>query len=397
MSGTPDQPPPAKRAKTEDNTPAGSVTCAICLNDVSEMSRALPCAHRFDKACIKSSLERDDRCPTCRDVIADLETDFTPDGINKSEEVRHPEEQETLIPPDIRVRHVRSADKMLLELTVAKDAVLVFKAHGWEISYPILKDHPVYYPIVFTGTDGHDSLVRIPGAEDQAVVIPDDDDSDDDDDVEVPVPTPAQALQAQSIMRILDFLRSRLASATSDTLTVMPSSDDDSSDDDDDDTPAASPESSAPASPVTSQVTQSDPVQTIPPDEEVILKISPSVTISCTYPNGLFANFTSPKMVILKIKGTDEESAQIIRAGGIVFLPTPLIRASECTIKEDGKEYPLSQKFKELLSSKDLEHGYTRPPIDDDDDDDDSSDDDDDAPDGAAAAANQDQAPSPES
>jgi hypothetical protein len=57
------------------------VTCAICRNDITDLSVVRPCGHKFDKSCITSWFKHGSKCcPICRVASLLLDTDIKPDG-----------------------------------------------------------------------------------------------------------------------------------------------------------------------------------------------------------------------------------------------------------------------------------------------------------------------------
>ncbi|XP_031572346.1 E3 ubiquitin-protein ligase AMFR-like isoform X3 [Actinia tenebrosa] len=58
--------------------------CAICW-DTMEVARKLPCGHIFHSSCLRSWLENDTSCPTCRQSLAD---DLQPENNQENEQPR---------------------------------------------------------------------------------------------------------------------------------------------------------------------------------------------------------------------------------------------------------------------------------------------------------------------
>lgn len=51
--------------------------CVICLEDISEYAKTIPCAHAFDLVCIINWLERNPTCPLCKSRVLTVEYDRT--------------------------------------------------------------------------------------------------------------------------------------------------------------------------------------------------------------------------------------------------------------------------------------------------------------------------------
>lgn len=434
----------AKRAKTESPVTSDSgITCPVCLNDVTDLTRARPCGHQFDKSCIKTSVARDDRCPTCRDAIGELDFNFTPDGKFESEEVQHPDDQDVDISPEVTIRRGRRDGAMMAKVTLRADAILVAKRDVREETFAMDKEHKFHLPLVYLQPHSSNPVklfIRIAGQDDKELIAPSADDSDDEDEDEVVEPAADEIAASQSIIRVLNYLRDQLT-----TIEQLVGPGSEGSDDEDHEheaaghtagsatgtsaapaahqhptnapvashhdasmssasSPPASPSSSATASPAASQSDTSvtsaatpaaaepapgpkdaAPAEAVavpvivPPDEVISLSISPSAGMEWTYPNGILAKFVAKKMLILKFHDSDDNSSQVVRAGESVFMPEGIMMRTggqESVLREDGKEYPLSQAFKARVTAMDQAHGYTRPVATDDDDSSDDSDDD---------------------
>ncbi len=80
---------PASQALSEailhaPNSAAGSETCAICLETISERAVALPCKHDcFDFPCLGNWLTKNTTCPLCKGKVERLEYEFNGAGDSK--------------------------------------------------------------------------------------------------------------------------------------------------------------------------------------------------------------------------------------------------------------------------------------------------------------------------
>lgn len=77
---------------TKEDIDKNSDDCAICW-DKMESARKLPCGHLFHNSCLRSWLEQDTSCPTCRTVLkAHSDTDESNNQSDSDEEFVNPNE-----------------------------------------------------------------------------------------------------------------------------------------------------------------------------------------------------------------------------------------------------------------------------------------------------------------
>ncbi|KAF7504598.1 hypothetical protein GJ744_002025 [Endocarpon pusillum] len=71
---------PESQTLPEHIATAGSETCVICLETISERAVALPCKHDcFDFPCLGNWLTKHTTCPLCKGKVERLEYEFNVD------------------------------------------------------------------------------------------------------------------------------------------------------------------------------------------------------------------------------------------------------------------------------------------------------------------------------
>jgi hypothetical protein len=294
-----------------------AVTCAICLNDITDLCVVRPCGHEFDEECISEWLSSKYYCPMCRAKVYQMDTNINPDGSCTSRDVRHLREEVHDINPHIKLKFVRHAETSLVQVICDKDGDLIFKAHGHEEKFPVVKGQTMYLLKLFTSDDEYQSFIVFPDETDEdgfdaehQILIPDPEDSDGEED--------------ESVINDGNGIQDQLAAAITEHLNHM-------------DTLTGLQE--------TLSLPDSD-------DEELTMKISPSVTLKWLYPNAMLYQMIVTDFVTLTIRSNDAESGAILRPGSVVYLH-PVTQTDDMrrdTVTDAGKEYQLSKLFKDLFT-----------------------------------------------